>query len=201
MRLIAWLREMENIASDVWYHHFARAARSQSGAPTPLGKGAQPPLHPCSWPRVGRPKGGAPVARGERMNISPVSAQKPSRKPPNRGVRGGRVDQNMVSLRLSAAERATLRERANDAGLSVGSYLRLKALGSTGARSVPKPPIERELAAHLLAQLRRVGGNVNQIAKAANMGEVVMREDLAPTLAAVRSLVNDLAAALGRAPP
>ena len=64
-----------------------------------------------------------------RAPVSPpqVSAEKPRRKPPNRGKSGGRAKGKMVWL--TEAENAALEARAAASGLSVASYLRAAALG------------------------------------------------------------------------
>lgn len=89
-------------------------------------------------------------------------------------------------MRLTAAERAQLEERAERAGLTVGAYMRHQCLGEAGPRAVRRPPVERKALAQLLGQLGKVGGNVNQIARALNSDRQIMH-DIPATLAEIRA--------------
>ena len=106
-----------------------------------------------------------------RAPVSPpqVSTEKPRRKPPNRGKSGGRAKGKMVWL--TEAENAALEARAAASGLSVASYLRAAALGEAGPRARRRPTIEKELLGTAIAELNRVGNNVNQIARMGNIGK------------------------------
>ena len=63
-----------------------------------------------------------------------------------------------VGVRVTAAEAAELRERAQAARLSMGAYLRRRALG------------QRVRIAAELRDLNRIGVNLNQMARALNSG-------------------------------
>ena len=88
-------------------------------------------------------------------------------------------------MRLSADERAQLEAAAERAGMTLGAYMRHQCLGTSGPRAVRRPPVERAALAQLLGQLGKVGGNLNQIARALN-SEQGIPHDLAATLAEVR---------------
>lgn len=77
-----------------------------------------------------------------------------------------RQRQRVVSVRLTEAEYEALQERARLCGLAVGAYVRACAFGDTGPRALRAPPVERELLAAAVAQLGKLGSNVNQIARA-----------------------------------
>ena len=70
-----------------------------------------------------------------------------------------------VGVRVTEAEAAELRERAQAARLSMGAYLRRRALGQR-VRSA----VERRLGAAELRELNRIGVNLNQMARAMNSG-------------------------------
>ena len=70
-----------------------------------------------------------------------------------------------VGVRVTETEAEELRERAQAARLSVGSYLRRRALGQR-VRMVA----ERRLGAAELRELNRIGVNLNQMARAMNSG-------------------------------
>ena len=70
-----------------------------------------------------------------------------------------------VGVRVTAAEAAELRERAQAARLSMGAYLRRRGLGQR-VRMVA----DRHLGAAELRELNRIGVNLNQMARAMNSG-------------------------------
>ena len=72
-----------------------------------------------------------------------------------------------VGVRVTAAEAAELRERAQAARLSMGAYLRRRALGQRVRMAA-----ERSLGAAELRELNRIGVNLNQMARAMNAGAV-----------------------------
>ena len=70
-----------------------------------------------------------------------------------------------IGVRVTEAEAAELRERAQAARLSMGAYLRRRALGQR-VRSA----VERRLGAAEMRELNRIGVNLNQMARAMNSG-------------------------------
>ena len=76
-----------------------------------------------------------------------------------------------VGVRVTEAEAAELRERAQAARLSVGAYLRRRGLGQRVRMGT-----ERRLGAAELRELNRIGVNLNQMARAMNAGAVAWRE-------------------------
>ena len=70
-----------------------------------------------------------------------------------------------VGVRVTEAEAAELRERAQAARLSVGAYLRRRGLGQRVQMGA-----ERRLGAAELRELNRIGVNLNQMARAMNAG-------------------------------
>ena len=76
-----------------------------------------------------------------------------------------------IGVRLTEAEAEVLRERAQAARLSVGSYLRRRALGQR-----VRVAAERRLGAAELRELNRIGVNLNQMARAMNSGSAAPAE-------------------------
>ena len=98
--------------------------------------------------------------------------------PPRRG-RGGRpkgdpaaVRVSTIGVRVSAGEYADLRAKAEQMGMTPAQWLREAAL-SRRLPSPPVPPINREQ----YAELARLSGNLNQLAKLANSGQPVTVAD------------------------
>jgi len=111
-----------------------------------------------------------------------------------------RVRDRILTVRLSAEERATIDEAAERAGLVVGSYARQAMLGAPAPRQVRRPPVERRELARLLAELGHIGGNLNQLAKAANTGVVVYGGEIDAALGGLAEVRAAILKALGRAP-
>ena len=74
----------------------------------------------------------------------------------------------MVTSGYDDAEFAELEEAASRAGLTRASFQRVQSLAAPKTRSTRRPPVDRELLAKVLAQLGKIGGNLNQIAHAAH---------------------------------
>jgi hypothetical protein len=93
----------------------------------------------------------------------------------------------IVPIRFSAEQYERLEEKASRAGLSIGTWARTILLGSPGPRAVKRPPVEKAELARLLGAIGKLGGNVNQIAKALNEGRD------APSLAELAEMRSDIA--------
>lgn len=111
-----------------------------------------------------------------------------------------RIRTHVRALRLSDDELHKLNIRAAEAGLPIGTYLRVVALGSAGPRARRRPIIEREHLARLLGQLGKVGSNLNQLAAASNAGDLVYKTSLARSLADLAAMRGAVLEVLGRAP-
>jgi hypothetical protein len=73
-------------------------------------------------------------------------------------------------MRCTPSEYAQLEAAAEQAGLTVGAFMRRQCLGTPGPRATRRPPVERAALAQLLAQLGKCGSNLNQIARVLNSG-------------------------------
>ena len=94
-----------------------------------------------------------------------------------------------VGVRVTAAEEAELRERAQAARLSIGAYLRRRALGQR-VRSAA----ELRLGAAELRELNRIGVNLNQMARALNSRAVSSPAETQAAVERVGELVAKLLA-------
>jgi len=80
-----------------------------------------------------------------------------------------RQRQHVDHFRTDDDEHAELAARARDAGLSVDAFCRLMCLGDPGPRSRrTKPTVDTKLLARNMAELNRIGGNLNQGIRALN---------------------------------
>ena len=94
-----------------------------------------------------------------------------------------------VGVRVTAAEAAELRERAQAARLSMGAYLRRRALGQRVRMAA-----ERRLGAAELRELNRIGVNLNQMARPLNSGAVSSPAETQAAVERVGELVAKLLA-------
>ncbi|MDR3485310.1 MAG: MobC family plasmid mobilization relaxosome protein [Bradyrhizobium sp.] len=106
----------------------------------------------------------------------------------------------VVTTRYDEAEFAELDAAASRAGLTRASFQRVQSLSKPKTRSTRRAPVEKELLGRLLGQINKIGSNINQIARAANMG-LGVRADLASALRELRDLIPVVMRALGRAAP
>lgn len=104
-----------------------------------------------------------------------------------------------VRAAVTPAEYSAIEERARQAGLSTGAYLRACALGDSGPRAKRAPPINRELLSEALASLNRVGNNINQIAKHLNNGNHPDRAAMATARGELMAILELILDAIGRA--
>ena len=97
--------------------------------------------------------------------------------------------QKTAAARLTPEEYAAVLERAARAGLSLSAFARHCLLGDPGPRAKRRPPVEIQLLGKAVAELNKVGSNINQIAKALNSGHRVL-------LPEVRKAAEELSIAL-----
>jgi hypothetical protein len=97
---------------------------------------------------------------------------------PRRG-RGGRprhapgtVCAETIGVRVTPAELAALRSKADARGVAPAQWLRQAAL----SRRLPSPPVP-EINREQYAELARLSGNLNQLTRLANTGQSVVVAD------------------------
>jgi hypothetical protein len=88
-----------------------------------------------------------------------------------RAGRGDKSRTEVVAIRLTKAERVRLEQRAAAAGLTVSAYA-AQALAD-GRVTVEAQPAAIVLPPELIAEFKRVGNNLNQIAHRHNAGKHV----------------------------
>ncbi len=110
-----------------------------------------------------------------------------------------RQRQQGVRARVTPDEYAAIEKRARAAGLSTAAYLRACALGDKGPRSQRRPPVELEQFGKAIAELNKIGSNVNQIAHAVNLGKDPDRILLKRMAEELSIAVGELLRAAGRA--
>lgn len=150
----------------------------------------------------------APKGEDKKPGLPPIAEDAPLQelggiKPDNRekkGVSGSQKRQRMKGVRaaVTEAEYDALQERARNAGLSTAAYLRACALGDKGPRAKPAPPVNRALLGLTLAELKRVGNNLNQIAHHLNAGGHPENRHIADAHADLSACLQSILKALGK---
>lgn len=101
-----------------------------------------------------------------------------------------RQRQRRFQLRVLETEYQQLHESAERAGLTIASYIRAKTLAIPTTRAIRRPVVEVQKLSKLLAELGRIGSNINQLAKRANSGDMPLAGDIRDTLAACRQVAE-----------
>ena len=118
----------------------------------------------------------------ETTPLDAQSSSAPARK--NGGRPKGSRRGAKVEVRVSAAEKADLRSSAREAGLTVSEYVRRRSLGQ---------PVVARADRETRVLLRRIGVNLNQLARAANTSGVCPpRRQLDDALAELREVLARL---------
>lgn len=125
-------------------------------------------------------------ASSSNLRMQPIGTSR--RRKAQRGKAGGRTCHKAVWL--TEAEETLLAAKSQAAGLSIASFLRASALGDAGPRARRVPTIEKEILGLAIAELNKVGSNVNQIARSSNKGDE--RDDvlLSDCLAEIRHVLT-----------
>jgi len=111
-----------------------------------------------------------------------------------------RKRQNVIRVRLDDREQAEIIERADKAGLSIAGYLRSTVLSAPPPRQSRRPPVNKVELARVLAQLGKLGSNVNQMARVANSGGWPDNDKITFAAFAIHDMRLALMNALGVAP-
>jgi hypothetical protein len=116
---------------------------------------------------------------------------------PKKSGSGNRQKQRIINFRATAEEYAVVELAAENAGLKLGSYARETLLAAPKTRSRKRVRADVAALAKLIAELNRIGGNINQIARAANYGGQMESEWLQNTLALLLETMKSVRGAMG----
>src|SRR3954468_7864091 len=80
-----------------------------------------------------------------------------------------RQKQRIINFRVTPEEDAELTASAASAGLTPGTYARMRALTAPKTRSrIRRPPVEVQALTRLQGEMNKVGSNIHQILKRVN---------------------------------
>jgi Bacterial mobilisation protein (MobC) len=106
----------------------------------------------------------------------------------------------IIASRCLDEEFDAIAAKADKAGLAVAAFMRAAALGDPGPRAQRRPPADQQVLREGLGQLGRVGNNLNQIARALNIGKFPSPPELKEALDACKQICGRLYEALGKKP-
>ncbi len=104
----------------------------------------------------------------------------------------------VVPFRVSPQEYAILTHLADREGLTVGSYVRSRSLEQPTTRAVRRPTVAVQLLGGLLAQIGKIGSNLNQIARQLNQGATLPLSEIQTALGEHRQILAAIITALGK---
>lgn len=94
-----------------------------------------------------------------------------------------------IRFRVTRAEKNQIWQLAEEAKILPSDYLRLKVLGTKPVRKLPSP--EREVLLKFLAELGKIGSNVNQLARAVNRRQGHI-EERGPTIEVITDTLRGI---------
>lgn len=104
----------------------------------------------------------------------------------------------IANFRVTEKEYQQIEELADREGLTFGSYLRTRALATPTTRATRRPTVAVKLLGGLLAQIGKIGSNLNQIARQLNQGAALPLSEIETTLAEHRQILVAIITALGK---
>ena len=130
-------------------------------------------------------------------------SDKPGRElqePPQKKKRSGsekRQRESIIGVRVFDHERATIEAHAAAVDLCASSFLRVLGTGEQRPRERRRPSPDMREVAKLLGECGRVGGNVHQITKRMNLGEIPRSAEMDAAGKEARALFAAALRALG----
>lgn len=105
-----------------------------------------------------------------------------------------------ILVRLTTEELGALEAKANRAGYTRAAFARAALVGDPGLRARRLPPADHVALRRVLADLGRIGNNLNQLARGMNMGEVPEVPELRDAAKALLEARDAIYVALGKEP-
>ncbi len=109
-----------------------------------------------------------------------------------------RQKQRRFTFRMSQDEFQKIEAYAEREGLTVGSYVRSRILTAPTTRAIRRPVVEVKMLTAMLAELHKIGSNINQIARRVNHGDTPLSQEIELTFAACRRIAEQAKDALDR---
>ena len=109
----------------------------------------------------------------------------------------------LAAMPCTPDELEDIKSRAEKAGLKVSGFLRFLVFGKAAdqPRAARRPPIEKQELVGLRYELRKIGGNINQIAHSLNQDKQIDQRALDALFGKHAAALDAILKALGREPP
>jgi uncharacterized protein (DUF1778 family) len=104
----------------------------------------------------------------------------------------------IIGFRATEDERAKIQAAADRVGLTVGSYVRSRALRKPTTRAVRRPPVQTAQLAQILGLLGGVIGELKGLSTCLDHPEPALSSELSATLAEFRSVAAMTMQLLGK---
>ena len=131
------------------------------------------------------------------MNDEPIGAVN---EPPQKKKRSGsekRQRESIIGVRVFDHERATIEAHAAAADLCASSFLRVLGTGEQRRFERRRPNPDMREVGRLLAECGRIGGNVHQVVKRMNLGDIPRSAEMDAAGKEARALFAAALKALG----
>lgn len=136
------------------------------------------------------------VATNENDPATEAEPTKPLSHKPRRGSETRRR-QRRISIRVTDDEYKQVEDAAVAKGLTVVSYAREHVVSAPQTRSRRRPHVDVAAFAKTYGELNRIGGNINQIARAVNSGDQLDAAAMGEAIDALRDTLDAIRAAMG----
>ncbi|MEL6499793.1 MAG: plasmid mobilization relaxosome protein MobC [Cyanobacteria bacterium J06623_1] len=118
----------------------------------------------------------------------------------NRSGSNKRKRQNQLLIRLTDAERVQLNLDADRVGTTTASYARQVLIDAPIPKQSKRPTVETELLRKTLAELNKIGSNINQLAHSHNLGLSPHHHTVEAELEILNDAITQVLIALGKIP-
>ena len=109
-----------------------------------------------------------------------------------------RQRQPHIDFRVTAEEKKEIEAKAEKAGVTTGDFCRAQCLGVSKVRSARRPTVEAATLSRLLAELGKIGSNLNQIAHKLNQGGWTSAAEVNRALRELQDVAKIIIEATGR---
>jgi hypothetical protein len=103
-----------------------------------------------------------------------------------------------LNVRVSAEEHQQIKDDAIRAGITTGAYARKVLVEAKVPNQSKRPSVEKETLSQLLAQIGKIGSNINQLAKSNNQGITPSLPLLEQNLVRLYQLQEEVLSVLGK---
>lgn len=118
----------------------------------------------------------------------------------NRSGSNKRKRQNQLLIRLTDDERVQLDQDADRVGATTASYARQVLVDAPIPKQSKRPAVEIELLRKTLAELNKIGSNINQLARSHNQGLIPYQHSVEAELEILNDAIAQVLVALGKTP-